>query len=61
VYEEARVLDARYNGEYVDLTFRASRARALALARLAPAGESAGDADETSGPGTEGRLEESGR
>jgi GTP-binding protein HflX len=37
VYEESRVLDASYHDGYVDLTIRTSRARARALARLAPA------------------------
>jgi len=34
VYDQASVLDATYHDGYVDLTFRASRARAMALARL---------------------------
>ncbi len=34
VYDQAAVLDATYHDGYVDLTFRASRARAMALARL---------------------------
>jgi len=34
VYDQAAVLDANYHDGYVDLTFRASRARAMALARL---------------------------
>ncbi|HKY31937.1 MAG TPA: GTPase HflX [Candidatus Polarisedimenticolia bacterium] len=36
VYLQTQVLDARYDNGYVDLTFRASRARAQALARMAP-------------------------
>jgi GTP-binding protein HflX len=34
VYAQAEVLDARYDNGYVDLTFRTTRTRALALARL---------------------------
>ncbi len=35
VYMQSRVLDASYHDGYVDLTFMASRARALALSRMA--------------------------
>ena len=42
VYDQAAVLDAAYHDGYVDLTFRASRARAAALARL-EAGSGAGE------------------
>jgi GTPase len=35
VYAQAEVLDARYSNGYVDLTFRTTRSRANALARLA--------------------------
>jgi GTPase len=46
VYLQARVLDARYHDGYVDLTFRTSRARALALARCAPP-EASSELEET--------------
>ena len=48
VYDESRVLDASYHDGYVDLTFRTDRARALGLARLAPA-PPAGDLEESEG------------
>jgi GTPase len=35
VYAQAEVLDARYSNGYVDLTFRTTRSRAMALARMA--------------------------
>ena len=50
VYMRAQVLDARYHDGYVDITFRASRASALALDRMA----------EPSGPEGAWRAEETG-
>ena len=47
VYEESRVLDARYHDGYVDLTFRTDRARALGLARLALEQFSGGEIEES--------------
>ena len=46
VYLQAYVLDADYHDGYVDLTFRTSRSRALALDRLALSGTGAGDLEE---------------
>ncbi len=51
VYLHSRVLDARYHDGYVDITFKTSRARALALARVAIPAEQ----DDTGNGGGPGR------
>jgi len=53
VYMQASVLDASYHDGYVDLTFRTSRAKALALSRLA-------DTEGHEGPDEPPAIEETG-
>ena len=51
IYEQAHVVDASYHDGVVDLTFRTSRARAFALARLTSPGDSR--FGEVPGPGSD--------